>query len=347
MRPNAGTPKSVMNAIQHILTTAAAKGNYKIYAGSGRTQPLGGHIHFSDVSADATLLNALDKFVREPLNRVSNTSERRGSRYFAGGQYSTNSHGWEYRSACSWLAHPVITKGVLIIAWTLAHAAKVGELPQAAANWDSLMAYAKAMPRQKRAWIHIRKFLKFTARMERENITLEQIEVFKAWKKKPRVDPVSVVADTIIPTFIPRIHWLSDDEGIRAVAHSYERLFPGQHSDDTIVIVGGASPLRQVEDGTGPIVYVPENYLSRLAQGHITSVPLTQADGSIIVVLVKVWQLGHVGLSHSLRQNAVNCARSIQVIASAIARPDQLRPRTQRRAIDMAEVAILNTVEGR
>ncbi|OAS13935.1 putative amidoligase domain-containing protein [Paenibacillus oryzisoli] len=83
-----------------------------------RGYPLGGHLHFSRCWMNGHLLRALDNYLALPLILIEDESTRgRRPRYGYLGDFRKKSHGgFEYRTLPSWLASPVITRGVFALA---------------------------------------------------------------------------------------------------------------------------------------------------------------------------------------------------------------------------------------
>lgn len=83
-----------------------------------RGYPLGGHIHFSRCWMNGHLLRALDNYLALPLILIEGESTGgRRPRYGYLGDFRKKSHGgFEYRTLPSWLASPVITRGVFALA---------------------------------------------------------------------------------------------------------------------------------------------------------------------------------------------------------------------------------------
>jgi hypothetical protein len=183
IRPDAGSYYQVHHNISKLLTEAKVTG-CNAFAGSGDDIPLGGHIHFSGIRATRELTHALDVFIAEPLNAVSNTNTRR-HRFSYGhyGETRSNEHGWEYRAPLSWLSTPVITKGVLAVAWILARAAK-HNIVQTLDTREKLLDYAYKGER-----IAVKLLYETLAKLQADGKNLETIEIFRAWHKTSRPKP--------------------------------------------------------------------------------------------------------------------------------------------------------------
>ncbi|MDQ1909286.1 hypothetical protein RAC89_02080 [Paenibacillus sp. GD4] len=83
-----------------------------------RGLPLGGHIHFSGVSLNCSLLRVLDNYVALPMTLLEDaTTTRRKPAYGFLGDFRRQRHGgFEYRVLPSWLVSPTVAKGVLALA---------------------------------------------------------------------------------------------------------------------------------------------------------------------------------------------------------------------------------------
>lgn len=80
--------------------------------------PIGGHIHFSQLTFTSKLLRALDNYLTLPLFLLeSKESLSRRPKYGFIGDYRAQFHGgFEYRTPPSWIVSPEITKAVLCLA---------------------------------------------------------------------------------------------------------------------------------------------------------------------------------------------------------------------------------------
>lgn len=99
--------------------------------------PIGGHLHFSRVSANSHLLRALDNYLALPLACLEPPSSRaRRPKYGFLGDWRPQEHGgFEYRTLPSWLVSPTIAKGVIILAKLIAeHYLALRKLPLAEPN---------------------------------------------------------------------------------------------------------------------------------------------------------------------------------------------------------------------
>lgn len=120
-------PKDIYVQIYRSMKAAVAKvNNPKIeWLAGGRPlkgYPIGGHIHFSQVHLEASLLRALDNYITLPLSLMeSKESLSRRPKYGFLGDYREQFHGgFEYRTPPSWIVTPTITRGVLAISKVVA-----------------------------------------------------------------------------------------------------------------------------------------------------------------------------------------------------------------------------------
>jgi hypothetical protein len=124
LRPSPG--KNVMELVSHLQTTmriAARRmpeGEWTWISGAFPMKgfPLGGHLHFSSIWLNSSLLRALDNYLALPLMQLeSDASRYRRPRYGCLGDFRLKAHGgFEYRTLPSWLVSPTITYGVLALA---------------------------------------------------------------------------------------------------------------------------------------------------------------------------------------------------------------------------------------
>ncbi|MGI6548769.1 MAG: putative amidoligase domain-containing protein [Syntrophomonadales bacterium] len=99
--------------------------NIQWVAGSQPTSnyPIGGHIHFSNITYSSKLLRALDNYLAIPVFLMENsrTSTQRRTKYGLLSDFRIKDYGFEYRTISSWLVAPEITKGVLCLAKLIAY----------------------------------------------------------------------------------------------------------------------------------------------------------------------------------------------------------------------------------
>lgn len=193
IRPKPGNYAEVTSHINRLLAEAATHG-YAAYAGSGKFEALGGHIHFSGIDPSCLLLDKLATFITEPLNKVSDTNLRQGDGSYGTYRFGSMSlsrreeicefreqpHGWEYRAPLSWISTPVLCRGTLAIASVLARAAKLERLRKIATVGDlKKLAY-------KAERVAITKFYSLITELQQQDKVLEQVEIFQAWGKSVR-----------------------------------------------------------------------------------------------------------------------------------------------------------------
>lgn len=171
LRPPPGSPEKVVENVRNLLAEAKRRlpAGYIISAGAGRSVPTGGHIHISGRPCPEILITKLDTFVNIPLRSKANVTIRDRHGYGRPRDVRTQNHGWEYRSPCSWLAHPDIAHGALAITWQMSQMSE-RDLEKLSTR-ESLY---KAMGSR----AHIaRKFYETIDQIE----SLEQVDVFAAW----------------------------------------------------------------------------------------------------------------------------------------------------------------------
>ena len=124
VRPEPSTdPQVLVERIYNCLSYAARKvahvpcswlAGAMPYSG----YPIGGHIHFSGVEPNFSMLRALDNYLTLPLMMAEDEKgiHRRPKYGFLGDFRVKNHGGFEYRTPPSWLVSPTLTKGVLAVA---------------------------------------------------------------------------------------------------------------------------------------------------------------------------------------------------------------------------------------
>jgi hypothetical protein len=264
---------------------------FAVYAGSGCHKPLGGHLHFSGVAVDRVFLAVLDKFIAVPLNEVSNTQLRHERHYY--GRLSAvevgKSHGgWEYRAPLSWISTPDLAKGVLSIAWLLAHAQKQGRITQFQ-TWEDFYEY----PRKGHAKA-IKNFTTVLAYLKWRNIKLENLEVLKAWDKTHLLKSIKKPARKRRQKSIP-VEWARTDSMLPAIE---ERV--GQLSSPFALRIVGANHNRSPHK----VIYLPTGWRVALPRG--SKIALSQ------------WDLPWIGLSWSLRQDVDLAAQVLRSVVSSV-----------------------------
>lgn len=120
-------PREVIQDLYRCMKKAVRKINHPQieWLAGGRPlkgYPIGGHIHFSQVSLSARLIRALDNYLTLPLFLLeSETSLSRRPKYGFIGDYREQFHGgFEYRTPPSWIVSPTIAKGVMMLAKLIA-----------------------------------------------------------------------------------------------------------------------------------------------------------------------------------------------------------------------------------
>lgn len=182
LRPRWGTAWECFLSVDELIAQLADVVGWQhidVYAGAyTHHEPLGGHIHISGRPLDRRLVRALDRYIAEPLNHISDSGRRR-TRYGQLGAVRGQPHGWEYRSAPSWLAHPALALGALTIAEVLA---RQGHLPADLETWEQLEELCASG-----AEVAAIEAFRLTVQEFRTRGTrLETIEVLHAWGKRAR-----------------------------------------------------------------------------------------------------------------------------------------------------------------
>ncbi|MGN7357154.1 putative amidoligase domain-containing protein [Paenibacillus sp. SAF-054] len=83
--------------------------------------PLGGHLHFSGIPLTAELLRTLDNYLTLPVSVLeAPTSQQRRPKYGFLGDFRRQPHGgFEYRTLPSFLVSPLLTKGIVYLAYLI------------------------------------------------------------------------------------------------------------------------------------------------------------------------------------------------------------------------------------
>ena len=177
LRVQAGSYYQITAEISRLIGEAQKRSRgCEAYAGSGVSQPTGGHIHFSGIPADEQFIALLEKFITVPLNSVSDRRARSGYGRRRG-DWRQQPHGWEFRSPLSWLSTPTLANGVLAIAWVLARAFKNGDCASIT-DRDALINYC-----YKRERVAITLYFEAIRGYKRSGTQLETVEMFQAWGK--------------------------------------------------------------------------------------------------------------------------------------------------------------------
>ncbi|PWK15517.1 putative amidoligase domain-containing protein [Tumebacillus permanentifrigoris] len=129
VRPDpATTPEELVANIRETLTEAQGlirSRNVQWLAGSMpfKNFPLGGHIHFSDLTYSSRLVKVFDTYLGLPIMMLeaNTTATKRRPKYGFLGDVRFKSHGgFEYRTPGSWLVSPEIALAVSALAYVVA-----------------------------------------------------------------------------------------------------------------------------------------------------------------------------------------------------------------------------------
>lgn len=257
---------------------------YRITAGSGKSSPTGGHIHFGGMgkSASSAFLKNIAFFITRPLNEVSNTQRRAGS---YGNENDYEGKGWggfEARSPLSWIISPKITKGVYAIAEVLAKHGKETII----GDWVSLIGLST--PQEKRAIESYRKELKWFKEKERK---LEEVDVYKAWISKGK--HISYALSHMKQGFF-LIQYSIRDFNMGEIFNNSNHKIP--QCRIKIYFTGK----KQATD-SDKAIYIPT----------IFDELLINLPKKINGILIKKWSHPHFGLTYSLRENPVECRNAV------------------------------------
>ena len=292
-------PKKVYETIDGLLTTVESRvaATNKVIAGGGVGHPTGGHLHISGIGHQPSdeLLEAFKTYIYLPLRGRSAGARARGS-YDNALSYRTQFHGgFEWRGAPSWLAHPILTKGTLVIAAILSRNHK--NLPTSkealfdmAANADERSA-AEA-------------FYNFLAALTTEGKMLEDLDVLRTWnKRKVRATPPVV-------TEVPR-NEVNRERETYLVNCSTDRNMPRNMVWPVPVewTFVGASENR-AEGLSLRSVFAPSSVVESLIRGSIFHRP---------PVFFYVWDLPSIGLAPALRETEQEARENITRILEVLA----------------------------
>ncbi len=289
IRPSPGSPERVTEHVRKLLRRirTALPDNYTIGAGAGRQLSLGGHIHISGRYDSETLSHALDVFIGRPLNQKSNHAFRKAVGYGEEGYLRSQPHGWEYRSPCSWIAHPDLTRGALTIAWCLS-GLDDGQITALAEDRDALIEMMGPI-----RGATARKFYDTLEEVDK----IEAIQVFRAWELAEE-DPK--VPATLNQSPIERIPFAADDLSMAPVAdmklHYMHRDISWGGDARSLKFVGasGERVERRSVEGSALMIFFPDAYSYRPRN--------TQIVGGRIEVARWRSAQGHIGLSLDLRE---------------------------------------------
>jgi hypothetical protein len=315
-RPKPSTTSSgVFRSLSSLIAKASKlhsdlESDLEMYAGSGSQVSIGGHIHFSGIESTNDLIQALDKFIACPLNLVSNFQIRRERDYGRLSEVRDQPHGWEYRSPCSWISHPWIARGVLRVAQLLAWAKAEGKLSEVAVDWDSLIDYAKTQATPTQSVLDITLYVRALTRLSQAGLKLEQVEIFAAWGKRPRVTSTETPAEVPDPVVIAVIDGSGDymvEEIVRRAAENLSsQQNTGAHDASVNVRVIGAGSSRTEDQ----VVFVPDTWANGICA------EMVNALSGVGVIEVITWDHNVIGLSRSLRDNNVDLA--VQVLEKIV-----------------------------
>ncbi len=131
IRPNPSEdPLNLFHNIKKLIQQAKKNVNnneIRFLAGSMPLSgyPIGGHIHFSGIPLNFWILRVLDNYLSLPLFLLESSKKdalKRRPKYGFLGDYREKYYGgFEYRTLASWLVDPEIAKGVIILAYIIAH----------------------------------------------------------------------------------------------------------------------------------------------------------------------------------------------------------------------------------
>lgn len=338
LRPDPGTPTFVMQEINRLVAKAGRElqPQHDIHAGGGQMLPLGGHIHFSGISVSGTFVYTLDRLITRPLKELSSSDRRSTDGYDSEGSTRSNNHGWEYRSPCSWLAHPVIARGVLEIAYQLA------------LLWD--VHITKETNREKQVdWLDkfddlktvdnlidiitdvkvvkvLTEYQEILYKMRTEGVYLEEVEVLMAWKKRKVMKKIPYYLP--LPLFSPELSKPMTDMGYNpnkymkevfeelAVVLLKHRAILGKGKVKSVRFVGASA------ERTGyNKVYCPPKYyrmFSSMPDYVLLEVPNLRVSGGTDFVYIGEWRKPDFGLSTSLRENPVLCSKAIYKVLQTV-----------------------------
>ncbi len=291
IRPEWGQPKNLLISINRLIERAAKEHDgLTIKAGSGTRQSLGGHIHFGNIPENRELVRALDNFIAIPLREISNHRLRERQHYGHLGAVRSQPHGWEYRSPASWISHPWIARGVVWIAFLLAKASREHVL-DTIVDVKSLKRYGNKQENRNISH-YLTLFYRTINNMKKNNIRLEQVEVFAAWKKRPR--------ESRQYTYIPKSTLPQVNEIVADVTREI-----GITGQITLVVAG-----RKSDDGGIPTLMIPPS---------ISTVPAMPPG-----VTAEIWYHDSVGLSKALYLNPDLAKKALIALSKMVSQKDIL-----------------------
>ena len=123
VRPSPSSdPGELVANIRDLLRRAARRAprDARWQAGSlpAPSYPIGGHIHFSNVTLTTDLLRALDNYLALPVAMLEDPARarRRRPRYGYLGEFRWQRHGFEYRVPSSWIVAPDFAHAIACLA---------------------------------------------------------------------------------------------------------------------------------------------------------------------------------------------------------------------------------------
>jgi len=287
LRPKPGSPERVTSNIRKLMKKVkdTLPAGFNVGAGSGKNHPLGGHIHISGRPQSEILLDKFEQFITQPLNAKSSTTDLRRS-YGSPRSWRIQPHGWEYRSPCSWLAHPVITRGALVIAYTLCGMTDI-QLTKIKTQDDLIKSIGNIRGK------FVYQFWAFL-----ESITsLESIDVFRAWQIKDEIvssEQLLEVTSTVIPNSTWVMVNMEDDNML-----PFESMNLSAGSPRLATTLVGA---RRSRRPTTPCVFVPGTWdMSEFVMPSVASRDFPVGNNGY-----ERWNMQTLGLSWSLRSRVVN-----------------------------------------
>ncbi len=306
IRTDPGSPDVVIKSISDTLDYANHRiKNYNLFAGAGKDEALGGHVHFSGISVDGRLLETLDHLISIPLHSISNQRFRSRHGYGRLSSYRDQPHGWEYRSPCSWISHPKIAQGVLEVAYVAAEAFKESHITFASVSSFLSFVHDKYPEKEK----IISDFYKIIDVMVKKGRKLENIEIFQAWKKRNH-STEKVVIRAIKFSY-------SNDFNLDVIKTKMDckrqyKIQNFEKEDDIIKVIGIRSDRTSFD-----VIYVSSDIRDLFPRHKLYN------------CYIKTWyDNGHtIGLSYSLRNKIEVCEKVLSFVkwrASHISRQNNL-----------------------
>ena len=305
-------PVKVFQTIDSLMNTVAehVSTNCSVVAGEGKFKSTGGHIHISGLGENAPrdLITALDTFIARPLSDRCN-GHRKNSGYNGLSLVRRQENRFEYRSPASWLAHPVLTKGALVIASVLSNEKKLRHsLPST--NDDLLDRAPNAEERSA-----IEMFYMFLDNTAEKGIFLEELDVLRVWgKRKPQavisqrtpnsasLQAATITRSAIIGDSVPVLE-IPEDGRFRVICNNDTNMPQDLtwHRNPEVSFVG-AGVTR--ENNT---IFLPnrlENRAMEISERFLCN--------------VMSWELGSIGISRDFRADPIVVRRIITTILEVI-----------------------------